>query len=104
MAKKRRKGSRQANLEIAMRRIQNGMADAKPTSPVFVYAKDRIVKLTRAAYDDLEAQAEDLTALSGWPVGVAELLPKRKWRRKRSHKGKGAASRKTPPIAKTTRS
>lgn len=46
MAKKRkhRKGSRAANLMIRMRAITNGMREAKPTSPVFVMANDRIQK------------------------------------------------------------
>jgi len=65
---------------IRMRVIANGMHDAKPTSPVFVTANDRIQKLLLAELDIHQEQADDLSALSGWPVSGETMLtqPKRR--------------------------
>lgn len=56
---KHRKGSRNANLQIRIRQIANGMEQAAPNSPVFVLKNKKIVKLDRAKYDRLVDDADE---------------------------------------------
>lgn len=76
---KKRKSSRRANFERRMRRIRNGMGQARPDSPVFVRKGLRLVKLTRKEYDRLEEEAASLSYFAGYQITAEQLikLPRR---------------------------
>ena len=73
MTRRRKKGSRNANLQIRIRRVINGMGQAGPTSPVFILKGKRLIKLKRSEYDRLVEEAEGLSYFAGYRILPEEL-------------------------------
>lgn len=65
MARKPKKGSRTANLQIRLNQITNGTAQAGPDCPVFVVKAKRLVKLSREQYTRLTEEEESLSYFAG---------------------------------------
>ena len=71
---KHRKSSRAANLHRRIRRIANGMSDARPNSPVHILKGKKIVKLSRIEYDRLTEQADSLSYFAGEEIQPEQLI------------------------------
>lgn len=71
---KRRKSSREANLNRRMLAIANGMKDAGPNSPVFIRSKRAIVRLTRPEFDKLKEEADSLSYFAGYSISPEQLI------------------------------
>lgn len=73
MSQRKSKGSRNANLQIRINRVVNGMGQAGPTSPVFILKGKRVIKLKRSEYDHLVAEADGLSYFAGHRISPEDI-------------------------------
>lgn len=72
--KKRRKSSRAAILAIRMRRIGNGQRDSNADSPVFVFHRTKITKVSPQTMKQLAFEAEGYAFFAGEYISPDSLL------------------------------